>query len=78
MPVGFERPEPVSMVAKYVAAEQRGGRIRGDLDAVQTAAVIVAIPFASGMERALWANFAPDRQLAPGDFPLPTADALRS
>ena len=29
MPVGFERPEPVSMVAKYVAAEQRGGRIRG-------------------------------------------------
>jgi AcrR family transcriptional regulator len=76
MPAGFERPEPVAMVAKYVAAEQQAGRIRGDIDPVQTAAVIVAVPFASGMERALWANFAPDRQLAAEDFPLPTADAL--
>jgi AcrR family transcriptional regulator len=76
MPPGFERPEPVAMVARYVAAEQRAGRIRADVDPVQAAAVIVAIPFASGMERALWANFAPDQELPAEDFPLPTADAL--
>jgi AcrR family transcriptional regulator len=76
MPPGFERPEPVAMVAKYVAAEQQQGRIRNDIDPMQAAAVIVSIPFASGMERALWANFAPDQELTAGDFPLPNGDAL--
>ena len=43
------------------------GRIRSDVDATEAAAVIVAVPFASGMERALSAQFS-----APGDFPART------
>lgn len=74
---GFERPEPVTMVARYVAAEQRAGRVRADVDAVQAAAAIVAIPFAAGMERALWSAFGPgaDAQQTE-DFPVPAGDAL--
>jgi AcrR family transcriptional regulator len=76
-PTGFERPEPVALVAKYIEAEQRRGRIRSDIDPGQAAAVIVSIPFASGMERALWASFGPDRTIErPEDFPLPGEDAL--
>jgi AcrR family transcriptional regulator len=76
-PEGFERPEPVTMVAEYIRAEQERGRIRRDVDATEAAAVVVSIPFASGMERALWANFAaPGEPRAAGDFPIPAAGAL--
>ncbi len=69
---GFERPEPVAMVARYIAAEQRLGRARPDVDPVQATAAAVAIPFASGMGKALWSTFGP----GPGvqraeDFPIP-------
>ncbi len=74
---GFERPEPVTMVAEYIRAEQELGRIRRDIDAVEAAAVVVSVPFASGMERALSAHFAAQGDLpASGDFPPPAAGAL--
>ena len=73
----FERPQPVAMVAKYIQAEQELGRIRPDVDATEAAAVIVSVPFAAGMERALWANFAPPGEPnASGDFPVPAVGAL--
>lgn len=76
-PEGFVRPEPVAIVAEYIRAEQRLGRIRLDVDATEAAAVVASIPFAAGMERALWANFAPDGgPSAHGDFPVPAAGAL--
>jgi AcrR family transcriptional regulator len=76
-PEGFVRPEPVAIVAEYIKAEQRLGRIRLDVDATETAAVVASIPFAAGMERALWANFGPDGgPSAHGDFPVPAAGAL--
>ena len=74
---GFERPEPVSMLAEYIRAEQALGRIRGDVDAVEAAAAVVSVPFASGMEHALSAQFsAPGGLPAPEDFPAPAAAAL--
>ena len=74
---GFERPEPVTLVAEYIRAEQELGRIRRDVDATEAAAVVVSVPFASGMERALWANFAPQAEpTASGDFPILAAGAL--
>jgi AcrR family transcriptional regulator len=76
-PEGFVRPEPVAIVAEYIKAEQRLGRIRLDVDATEAAAVVASIPFAAGMERALWANFAPSGgPSAHGDFPFPAAGAL--
>ncbi len=76
-PEGFERPEPVAIVAEYIRAEQELGRIRLDVDATEAAAVVASIPFAAGMERALWANFAPaGGPSAHGDFPVPAAGAL--
>ena len=78
MAAGFERPEPVTMVAEYLAAEQTLGRVRPDVDPGQAAAVVVAIPFASGMERALWTTFGPGQEAAATeDFPVPAEDALR-
>jgi AcrR family transcriptional regulator len=74
---GFERPEPVSIVAEYVRREQELGRVRGDVDAMEAAAAVISVPFASGMERALSAQFsAPGDLSAPGDFPPPAAGAL--
>ncbi len=76
-PEGFERPEPVSLVAKYIRAEQAVGRIREDVDATEAAAVVVSVPFASGMERALNAQFSARHDLpARADFPTPTDGAL--
>jgi AcrR family transcriptional regulator len=76
-PEGFARPEPVAIVAEYIRAEQELGRIRLDVDATEAAAVVASIPFAAGMERALWANFAPSGgPSAHGDFPVPAAGAL--
>jgi AcrR family transcriptional regulator len=76
-PEGFVRPEPVAIVAEYIKAEQRLGRIRLDVDATEAAAVVASIPFAAGMERALWANFAPGGGPSThGDFPVPAAGAL--
>ena len=73
----FERPEPVTMVAAYIRAEQELGRIRSDVAATEAAAVVASIPFAAGMERALWANFATHGAPSPpGDFPVPAAGAL--
>ena len=65
------------MVAEYIWAEQELGRIRRDVDATEAAAVVVSVPFAPGMERALWANFAPQAEpMASRDFPIPAAAAL--
>ncbi len=76
-PGGFMRPEPVAIVAEYIRAEQELGRIRLDVDAMEAAAVVASVPFAAGMERALWANFAPGGgPSAHGDFPVPAAGAL--
>jgi AcrR family transcriptional regulator len=52
-PEGFVPPSPVAMVAEYIRAEQQLGRIRGDVDATEAAAVVVSVPFAAGMDRAL-------------------------
>lgn len=77
LPPSFERPEPVTMVAAYVAAEQRLGRIRPDVDPQQAAALVVSLPLAAGMERALRASFTTDAGLpAPEDFPEPSEDAI--
>jgi AcrR family transcriptional regulator len=76
-PSGFVPPGPVSMVAEYIRAEQELGRIRRDVDAREAAAVVVSVPFAAGMERALTTH--PDASSEfprPDDFPLPAAGAL--
>lgn len=74
---GFEPPAPVAMVAEYIRAEQALGRIRGDVDATEAAAVVLSVPFASGMERALRTHMpAPGDFPAPGHFPVPAAGAL--
>jgi AcrR family transcriptional regulator len=74
---GFERPEPVAMVAEYIRAEQELGRIRGDIDAMEAAATVVSVPFASGMERALSTHFSAQGDFpASEDFPYPAAGAL--
>jgi AcrR family transcriptional regulator len=44
---------PMTMTAAYVAAEQRLGRVRKDVDPAEAAAIIVAVPFAQGMARTL-------------------------
>jgi AcrR family transcriptional regulator len=88
-PEGFVPPGPVAMVADYVRAEQGLGRIRSDVDATEAAAVVVSVPFASGMEHALRThlpppeNFPGPQSLAGpgdfpprGDFPVPAAGAL--
>jgi AcrR family transcriptional regulator len=76
-PEGFERPEPVPLVAEYVRAEQHLGRIRADVDPIEAAAVIASIPFVSGMERALRARFTTQGDSSASvDFPAPKAGAL--
>ena len=50
---GFELSAPVTLVAAYIRAEQELGRIRGDVDATEAAAAVVAVPFARGVERTL-------------------------
>jgi len=76
-PEGFQPPEPVSRVAEYIRAEQELGRIRVDVDATEAAAVIVSVPFASGMQRALSTHMPrPGDFPAPRDFPAPAAGAL--
>jgi AcrR family transcriptional regulator len=69
-PGGLEEG-PVAIVAAYIRAEQRLGRVRHDVDAVEAAAVVVSIPFAASMERAL-SEFVP--KLA--EFPAPATGAL--
>jgi AcrR family transcriptional regulator len=80
---GFEPPDPVSMVAEYVRAEQELGRIRADVNATEAAATVVSVPFAAGMERALRTHLPAPGDLpvsggfpTPGDFPMPAAGAL--
>jgi AcrR family transcriptional regulator len=53
---GFDPTMPMTATAAYVAAEQQAGRIRGDLDPGEAAMLIVALPFAQGMARALGAD----------------------
>jgi AcrR family transcriptional regulator len=65
-PEGFMPPSPVAMVAEYIRAEQELGRIRRDVDATEAAAVVVSVPFAAGMERALSMH-----PVATGEFPVP-------
>ena len=59
-------PSPVAVVAEYIRAEQELGRIRRDVDATEAAAVVVSMPFAAGMERALSTH-----PTATGEFPVP-------
>ena len=74
---GFELSAPATPVAAYIRAEQRLGRIRADVDAGEAAAVVVALPFARGTERALGAR-PPARGSSsePQGFPAPAAAAL--
>ena len=74
---GFELSAPAVPVAAYISAEQSLGRIRADVDAGEAAAVVVALPFARGTERALGTRLStrgssPERQ----GFPAPAAAAL--
>ena len=65
------------MVAEYIRAEQELGRIRGDVDATEAAAVVVSVPFAAGMQRALTTHMpAPGDFSPPADFPVPAGSAL--
>ena len=62
---------PVAIVAEYIRAEQKLGRIRNDVDASEAAAVVASVPFASSLERAMNEHFP-----KPTDFPAPGAGAL--
>lgn len=74
---GYELSAPVSAVAAYIRAEQTLGRIRADVDAQEAAAVVVALPFARGAERALdTRSLTQDGSAAPQGFPAPAAAAL--
>ncbi len=74
---GFELSAPVSAVADYIRAEQKLGRIRTDVDAEEAAAVVAALPFARGAERALDPRTpARDGSAEPRGFPVPAAAAL--
>jgi len=76
-PEGFVPPGPVAMVAEYIRAEQELGRIRRDVDATEAAAVVVSVPFAAGMERALSTHPTATGELpVPDDFPPPAGSAL--
>ena len=76
-PEGFVPPGPVSMVAEYIRAEQELGRIRSDVDATEAAAVVVSVPFAAGMERALSEHpWTTGKFPVPDAFPIPGAGAL--
>ena len=70
MPMGLQGG-PVAVAAAYLRAEQERGRVRGDVDALEAAAVIVSVPLANGMQRAMQ-----ERRPGPGDFPSPGAAAL--
>jgi AcrR family transcriptional regulator len=74
---GFELSAPAAPVAAYISAEQGLGRIRADVDATEAAAVVVALPFARGTERALGARLpARGGSPEPQGFPTPAAAAL--
>ena len=74
---GFELSAPAVPVAAYIRAEQRLGRIRADVDATEAAAVVAALPFARGTERALGAWLPARGSLPePQGFPAPAAAAL--
>ena len=74
---GFELSAPAAPVSAYIRAEQRLGRIRADVDAGEAAAVVVALPFARGTERALGARLpARGSSPEPQGFPAPAAAAL--
>jgi AcrR family transcriptional regulator len=76
-PEGLVPPSPVALVAEYIRAEQELGRIRRDVDATEAAAVVVSVPFAAGMERALSTHPAATGEFpAPDSFPTPAAGAL--
>ncbi len=75
-PKNFMPPGPVAIVAEYIRAEQELGRIRGDVDATEAAAVVVSIPFAASMERALSEHPPIPGTFLPDDFPTPAAGAL--
>ena len=74
---GFELSAPAAPVAAYIRAEQGLGRIRVDVDATEAAAVVVALPFARGTERALGARLpARSGSPEPQGFPAPAAASL--
>jgi len=68
---GFELDGPVMVVAEYIRAEQAKGRIRDDVDAEEAATVVVAVPFARGVQQTLDARFP-----APRAFPAPAKSAI--
>lgn len=76
-PEGFVPPGPVGVVAAYVRAEQELGRVRGDVDPLAAAGVIVSVPLAAGMTGSLGA--APETAAEfprPEAFPAPGGGAL--
>ena len=76
-PEGFVPPGPVATVAEYIRAEQKLGRIRNDVDATEAAAVVVSVPFAAGMERALSTHPGASGEFpVPDECPVPAAAAL--
>jgi AcrR family transcriptional regulator len=55
-------PGPPEAVAAYLAAEQRLGRVRGDVDPREAAGILLAVLFALGTMPAMGeGNFGPDR-----------------
>lgn len=68
---GFELAGPVAVVADYIRAEQKLDRIRSDVDPMEAAAVVVALPFARGVEQTLGG-----RSPAASEFPAPARSAL--
>jgi AcrR family transcriptional regulator len=77
-PAGFVPPSPVRLVAEYLRREQALGRVRADVDAEEAAALVVSLPLAAGMERALSAQQLPDAPEFPAveAFPRGAGGAL--
>jgi AcrR family transcriptional regulator len=74
---GFELAWPVLAVAAYIRAEQELGRIRQDVDALEAAATVVAVPFAHVVQQTLGARTEGPAELpAPAEFPAPAEGAL--
>jgi AcrR family transcriptional regulator len=70
---GFDPAAPMAATAAFVAAEQKVGRIRCDVDPGEAATLIVAVPFAQGVERTLNAD---SRRASNAPVPIGIVDVL--
>lgn len=81
---GYRLDGPQTMVAEYIRAEQALGRIRADVDPVEAAAIVVALPFARGVQRTLAVRPAAGQggvqppEAPPPDAPQPPDDTAAS